>query len=707
MKVNANRLFELICLVLVLAMAACTTVEGAAGPRGPEGQQGEQGPSGSAGEVGPAGPQGPRGPAGVAPVAVNNPGTGLHAEITEVAFADDGRPMVRLTLSNDQGTPLEPDALEGYGFTLAQIVVDEETELSHTQSLLVREVEGQPYTVAGETVEPALETAEQAYADSDGNWVSEGESYVYTFANALSADLNPDLTTLVGLYAYKDGRTTVSNDVFTFVPAGGEPSVTREVVSTGACNSCHNPLAIHGGVRREVGLCTTCHTSQTTDPETGNTVDFRVMIHKLHSGAELPSVQAGEPYQIVGFRQSVHDYSLGVWPQDVRNCTTCHQGGADSDNYKTMPQSASCTSCHDDVNPVTAENHPGGPRADGTCSNCHQPEGDEFDSAVASAHLLPLQSQKIAGVNLEILEVANALPGESPILTFSVTDNSGNIIAPGDMDYLAVTVAGPTSDYVSRVTETIYRSSSETPPTVFTDGQVFSYTLSYEIPEDATGSIALGMEGYVMETLQDLDEPVRVAAFNPVTYVSLDGGEATPRHTAIDRDLCNACHNSLALHGGIRQNTEYCVLCHNITASDEAVRPAEEMPPTTIDFKVLIHRIHNGANGAQKPFIVYGFQGSVHDYSNVQFPGNLAQCETCHLPDAYGMDRLSGAQPTIISQAGEPVQTIWPISAVCTACHDSNAVAGHAELQTTASGIETCEVCHSPGSEFDITEAHR
>jgi OmcA/MtrC family decaheme c-type cytochrome len=436
-------------------------------------------------------------------------------------------------------------------------------------------------------------------------------------------------------------------------------------------------------------------------------VDFRVLIHKLHSGAELPSVQAGKPYQIVGFRQSVHDYSLGEWPQDVRNCTTCHQGGVDSDNYKTMPQASACTACHDDVNPVTAENHPGGPRDDANCDNCHQPDGDEFDSAVASAHLLPLKSQQITGLNLEIVGVSNAMPGESPILTFSATDNSGNVIAPGDMDYLAVTVAGPTSDYVSRVTETIFRAPSDTPPAVFTNGEIFSYTLSYEIPADATGSIALGMEGYVMEALDDLEEPIRVAAFNPVTYIALDGGEAVPRHQVVDRDLCNACHDSLALHGGTRQNTQYCVLCHNTTGSDEAVRPAEEMPPTTIDFKVLIHRIHNGANGTRKPYIVYGFQSSVHDFSNVQFPGNLTQCESCHLPDAYGMDRLSGGQPTVISQAGEPVQTVWPIQAVCTACHDSNAVTGHAELQTTASGIETCELCHSPGSEFDITEAHR
>jgi OmcA/MtrC family decaheme c-type cytochrome len=210
------------------------------------------------------------------------------------------------------------------------------------------------------------------------------------------------------------------------VPAGGEPQVTRAVVSTAACNNCHNPLAFHGGSRRDAGLCATCHTAQTVDPETGNNLDFRVMAHKIHEGQLLPTVQAGQPYQIIGYRQSVHDYSDVVFPQDTRNCTTCHTGGADSDNYKNKPQTSACTACHDNVNLDVGENHPGNkPRADNTCAECHDPEGKEFDNSVVGAHTLPINGTELRGMNLEIVSVEGLAAGGAPIVTFKATGNAG------------------------------------------------------------------------------------------------------------------------------------------------------------------------------------------------------------------------------------------------------------------------------------------
>ena len=59
---------------------------------------------------------------------------------------------------------------------------------------------------------------------------------------------------------------------------------------------------------------------QTIDPDTGNTVDMPVMVHKIHMGEDLPSVKAGKPYQIIGNRQSVNDYSTVTFPIINRTC---------------------------------------------------------------------------------------------------------------------------------------------------------------------------------------------------------------------------------------------------------------------------------------------------------------------------------------------------------------------------------------------------
>lgn len=691
--------FILVFVGLVLILAAC----GSQPP--PMVDSGVAGPAGPQGPAGPAGPAGAEGPPGK---SFYVPGPGLVAEISAAEF-QNGKPVVTLSLSDAAGRPLTPESLEGYGFTIAQVLLDESTGLSRHQSLLVREVEGQPYRVGAETRQPAMATASQAYADSGGEWtlVEEG-IYTYTFANELALPVDPEATTVVGLYAYKDGRSALANNVYTFLPQGGNPAVERQVVATDACQTCHNPIVIHGGTRRETGLCVTCHTDQTTDPETGNTLDFKVLIHRLHAGAGLPSVEAGTPYQIVGFRQNLFDFSSGTWPQDLRNCTTCHTGGAQSDNFKTAPNSAACTSCHDNVNVATGENHPGGRKEDSKCASCHVPDGLEFDASITGAHTIPLNSAKIKGVNFEILAVEGGGPGASPQVTFKISDNQGVAIAPADMDNLGVTLAGPTSDYTYRVTETIFRAGTDQPPAAEDAGAgAYRYTFEAKIPEDATGSFAIGLEGYVMETIDGVENPVRVAGYNPVSYFSLDGGEPEARRAVVDGELCSACHQTLALHGGQRQNTEYCVLCHNPSASDEARRPEESLPPTSINFRVLIHKIHRGRELSEIPYLVYGFGGRAFDFSNVLFPGDLAACQTCHLPGTYSLPLSAGVQPTVITQAGDLLRAVLPVQSTCTACHDSPAVAGHAELQTTASGLETCAVCHGPGKDYDVSEVHR
>ena len=172
--------------------------------------------------------------------------------------------------------------------------------------------------------------------------------------------------------------TNYYDTVYNFVPNGAKVTVVRDVVKTATCNKCHDQMAFHGGSRRSVELCVLCHQAQSVDPDTGNTVDMAVFIHKIHAGSSLPSVQGGKPYQIIGHGQSVADYSDIAFPADIRSCTTCHDpaaGAAQQANY-TKPSRAACGSCHDTVNFATGANHVNLPQvSDSQCSQCHPATG--------------------------------------------------------------------------------------------------------------------------------------------------------------------------------------------------------------------------------------------------------------------------------------------------------------------------------------------
>src|SRR5690606_19719221 len=129
-----------------------------------------------------------------------------------------------------------------------------------------------------------------------------------------------------GIYATRTINEVryVDNEIYHFLPAGGDVVTTLDVVTDASCNACHTRVEAHGGSRRGVEMCNLCHTeANSIDPDTGNTVDMHVMIHKIHRGSELPSVQGGEPYQIIGYRQSVHDYSHVVYPGETASCEGC------------------------------------------------------------------------------------------------------------------------------------------------------------------------------------------------------------------------------------------------------------------------------------------------------------------------------------------------------------------------------------------------
>lgn len=624
---------------------------------------------------------------------------GLKIKITS-ATIQNAQITVRFTLTDPRGVPLDREGTFTPGaistsFIAAYIPKGEKQYTAYTTRL-------QTSTVTSNS-------AVQAGTDSGGTYTKNADGdYTYAFRTTVPATFDPTLTHSIGMYATRDLREfdlgrQYDNDVFTFVPNGSPVTVVRDVVRTENCNQCHDPLALHGGSRRKTELCILCHQPQTTDPDTGNTVDFKVMIHKIHMGEDLPSVKAGKPYRIIGNNQSDHNFSNVAFPNDVRNCEVCHKTATQGLNYLN-PSRAACGSCHDDVNFASGSKHLDLPQvSDNLCANCHIPQGElEFDASIKGAHTIPSLSAQLPGVNFTIVKVENTAPGQKPTVSFTVKDRAGNVLDAAPMARLRLVLAGPTTDYANHWQENAVGATRS--------GDQYLYTFTNAIPGDAKGTYVVGIEGFRNITLNPgttrAMPNVRDVGMNQVTYFSVDGSRVVPRRQVVALSTCTTCHGSpfISAHGTARRSTEYCVICHHANFTDASQRPRPElMPAESLHFKTMIHKVHTGEELATD-FTVYDV-GTAVNFNELRFPGDRRNCDKCHVNDSYQLPLPDGVLPSQ-SPRGWIKPTTEPIAAACLACHTQKPAAAHASLMTSPTLGESCEVCHGRTADFALDRVH-
>lgn len=632
------------------------------------------------------------------PVLMDFVRPGLTVKLEEPTVGVDKKIRVKVRITDPKGLPLDREGIVTPGAVTMSFVA---AYLPSPDSQYIS------YATRTQTSPITRVSATQATTDSGGSFqkISDG-LYTYTFGAVLPPSYNPVLAHSIGVYATRDLtefdlNRQFSNDVISFVPDGSAAPVAREIVNTANCNNCHDPLSAHGGARRDVRLCIMCHTPQSTDPDTGNTVDFKVMVHKIHSGADLPSVKMGVRYRIIGFNQTVFDFSDVHFPDDVRSCERCHDKAAQATNYLTKPSRAVCGSCHDNVDFATGKNHTAANLAqasDAQCATCHTPEGEqEFDASIKGGHTIPTRAESLAGVKFDILGVENGTPGNRPTVRFTIRDNAGKPIAPSSMSSFSLVLGGPTTDYTAYL-----RDDART---ARVSGNENFWTFSKPIDPNFRGSMTVGIEGYRNATLVKGDRTqltVRDAGFNKVFYFDAQGNAAKPRRPVVKIDGCNSCHGKLALHGGLRQNPEYCVLCHNPLESDKARRPADKAPVESIHFKTLIHRIH-AAERQERDFTVYGFGNNPINFNEVKFPGDLRNCVKCHADGKQQLPLPVGVEASFSPR--DYLNPMQPETAACLSCHTTKPAAIHAQLNTSALG-EACAVCHGPRGQFSVDRVH-
>jgi OmcA/MtrC family decaheme c-type cytochrome len=234
----------------------------------------------------------------------------------------------------------------------------------------------------------------------------------------------------------------------------------------------------------------------------------------------------------------------------------------------------------------------------------------------------------------------------------------------------------------------------------------------------------------------------------------------TGRRAIVDTAKCNNCHGALGVtptfHAGQRNDGPTCSFCHN---------PNRTSAGWAAGSKYFIHAIHGGRERTV-PFTWHAVSEGA-GYDEVEFPGTLNACATCHVPNSFDFTNatnlatvpnmeLSAAatgvfnsnpltnstfytlSPYVVADnvtdygagfaydATKNVTTpgagtnlvLSPITGACSACHDSPAAIGHMRASggqfyaTRASVLaagptEQCLVCHGPGTIAAIGVVHQ
>ncbi len=168
---------------------------------------------------------------------------------------------------------------------------------------------------------------------------------------------------------------------------------------------------------------------------------------------------------------------------------------------------------------------------------------------------------------------------------------------------------------------------------------------------------------------------------------------------------CNGCHEKLALHGGGRVDTQFCVMCHNPGTTDAN-------SGNVLNLATMVHKIHAGkllysklAAGGED-YTIWGYQNSKHSYADVGFPQDLRNCTKCH----------SGANPN--TPQGDNWKT-KPSKEACLTCHASNTGSAWDTLHKVVAGEfvaagapalalpnQECARCHGAGSVLSAESVH-
>ena len=150
---------------------------------------------------------------------------------------------------------------------------------------------------------------------------------------------------------------------------------------------------------------------------------------------------------------------------------------------------------------------------------------------------------------------------------------------------------------------------------------------------------------------------------------------AYPHKNDVTTAACNKCHDVLAIHGGGRRETQFCVICHNPKLETAGTGYTSESNSSLLN---LGHRIHTSQDN------VIG--GS--SFAEVAYPQAPQNCLTCH----KGTDPYWNTRPTRYA---------------CGSCHTTvNFATGAGHVAGAQGNDAACALCH-PSTAIPVYHASK
>lgn len=534
------------------------------------------------------------------------------------------------------------------------------------------------------------------------------------------------------------GGTVRVNPFFDFTFGGSgnyastplaDPSRQGLTISDSAsCNTCHDRISAHGGGRVAMQYCVMCHNSGTTDPESGNVLAMSTMTHNIHAGRLLPTLPGGSDYVVWGFRGVQYDYSEVGFPQDLRNCSICHNGSSpptpQGNKWKTDAGKAACLSCHPGTpdSTFTAVHRVFLPVSDpwnlpdSECARCHS-VGTGLEAERAHYNQIQDQARRYKMVIDSATYDASA---RKVTVKYYLADPTNNNAAYNLTEGCAVANGAPTCTGDNRFGNLrLYLAYQNIvgQPTAVTEFSAYNnggsgvradawrgvndgrnrYTVELNLPPDSATALAQG-SARVISVGQVKEAKVRAAwPFDPRPEVSprvlvnvgvQNGffdvaltGSVNPPPAIVSNDKCNVCHGLLgtasgsntmpnAFHSGARNTVESCTLCHDANRSSSTVMTNGA-------------RLPDGAP-MQEQFQAKYMMHGIHGNSKRTFPythGNTVFGKFCN-PANPAASAAAGCDPSLMFASNVTdyaTEALWPGPTVdgqkqinCNACHIDN-----------------------------------